>query len=142
MKRILALVLVAVFVCSLFVSGCGGGSSSGGNTPDGAAKDFYTGLMEGNESMVKAVVCDKMKNDKTTWDGLVAAMAMTKAVGAKADLSGLKFTVTNQASDKATVVLSGMMKITMLGQTQEQPVDPSDSSIPTIKQGDKWVVCQ
>jgi hypothetical protein len=55
------------------------------------------------------------------------------------ETSGLKFEEKAGSGDKATVVVSGKMKLEALGQSQDQEIN--NEELPMVKEGGQWKVC-
>jgi len=51
----------------------------------------------------------------------------------------LSFKTTEQSGDTASVQVTGKMKMTFLGQEQE---DEIDEAMPMVKEDGKWKVCE
>ncbi len=123
-SKIALLLAAMVMVLSLVVAGCGGGG------PVDGAKDFFNNMFseKGGEYLCKAAGSDA-----------AIGMAMLGAMGAKIDTGGMKFELVKEEGDKATVKISGKIKISMLGQTEEEEIPAEE--ILMIKEDGKWKMC-
>lgn len=119
-------------------SSSNGSSSSGsGGNPADAAKGFYEGLY--GSAQIDQFVCG---SNKAAVDALKQAVESSKsalaASNAKIDVSGLKYETANQSGDSADVKVSGKLKMTVAGNTQE-----TDFPAMTLKMKNEsgWKVC-
>ena len=66
-------------------------------------------------------------------------MFCAKASGATIDVSGLKYEVANQSGDTANVKVSGKMKMTVAGATNEADYTPL--TVQLKNESGAWKVC-
>ena len=128
MKRAL---LVATVFLVVFTAACGGG---GGGAPDQVAKQWFQALAKGDQDTLKSLTCAASQSDMTDAFGSLAEMAGTVTI----DVSGLSFKTTEESGDNATVQVSGNIKVELLGQSAEEPMN---EDMPMVKEGGKWKVC-
>jgi Domain of unknown function (DUF4878) len=138
MKR-LSVVLIAVIVLSALLTACGGGGGAGGAAA--AAKSFFDAFSQLDFAKMKDLTCDAQKS---TMDQATQSMSALGDAAAlkdllKIDTSGLKFEEKSVSGDKASVVVTGKMKIEAFGQSEEQEV--SGEELPMVKEGGAWKVC-
>jgi hypothetical protein len=138
MKR-LSVVMIAVIVLGLLLSACGGGGGGGGAAA--AAKSFFDAFSQLDFAKMKDLTCDAQKSalDQATqaMSSLGDAAALKELI--KIDTSGLKYEEKSVEGDKATVIVSGKMKMEAMGQTQEQEIN--NEELPMVKEGGAWKVC-
>jgi hypothetical protein len=130
MKRISVLITVLI-VTSVLLTACGGG---GGGAAAGA-KSFFDAFAKLDIAKMKELTCDAQKQSMETSLGAMAAVGS----GIKIDVSGLSFAEKSVSGNTAVVVVSGKMKIELLGQSQEQPVN--NQELPMANEGGTWKVC-
>lgn len=144
MKRgalVLALIVVSMVIAACGDNGGGNGGGGGGsasNTPEGAAKAFWEAAYSGNAEVAKANACAAGQD---MIDEAVAGMSAISASGATLDFSGLTYTKASESGDDATVSIGGALKVTVAGQTTEQPLGDSIPAIPLKREGGVWKVC-
>ena len=138
MKR-LSVVLIVVVVLSVLLTACGGGG--GGAGPAVAAKSFFDAFSQLDFAKMKDLTCDAQKSsiDQATqaMSALGDATALKDLI--KIDTSGLKYEEKSVSGDKASVVVSGKMKMEAFGQAQDQ--DVNNEELPMVKEGGAWKVC-
>ena len=139
MKRI-SLVVSVVLVASVVMGACGG---AGGAGAAGAAKAWFEAFSQLDLNKVKDLTCDKEKAS------LEQAFAFLGGTGSDTDLealkelfqidvAGLKYEEKNVSGSTATVYISGVLKVSALGQAQEQNID---EDVPVVNEGGTWKVC-
>jgi PBP1b-binding outer membrane lipoprotein LpoB len=141
--------IVAVLMLALVLAACGGGTPAvaatqapavSAETPESVAKTFVEATFSGNIDSAKTVVCAAMAAELTD----EAAAAMSAMAEAEMDFSGLTFTASDVTDTTATVTVSGILKMTMAGVTQD--MDFSDmgpgAAFPLVKEGGARKVCQ
>jgi ketosteroid isomerase-like protein len=139
MKRT-SLLTVLIAALALVLSACGnsgnsGNTSTSGGDPAAAAKAFFEALYGGSAS--DALFC------KAGGAEVKAALDQSKqaitASGAKIDVSGLKYEAANQSGDSADVKVSGKLKMTVAGTTNE--VDYTALTLKMKNEDGGWKVC-
>jgi hypothetical protein len=137
MKR-LSVVMIVVIVLSALLTACGGGGGAG---PATAAKSFFDAFTELDFAKMKDLTCEAQK---ATMDEAAQAMSALGDSAAlkellKIDTSGLKYEEKSVSGDKATVVVTGKLKLEAFGQSQEQ--DLNGEELPMVMEGGAWKVC-
>ena len=127
MKR--ALLVVTVFLVVLMTA-CGGG----GGAPDQAARQWFEALAKGDQDAMQNLTCADSQSSVTDAIGALASMAGS----VKIDISGLSFKTTEESGDTASVQVTGNIKVELLGQSAEEPID---EAMPMVKEGGNWKVC-
>ncbi len=141
-KLVLAVVVLGAMIA---LSACGSSGSSsnttsssgGGGSPADAAKGFYDGLY--GSGQIDQFVC---ASNKASVDAIKQSVTASKsalaASNASIDVSGLKYDVANQSGDSADVKVSGKIKTTVGGAS-------NDTDFPAItlkmKNESGWKVC-
>jgi len=115
----------------LLMSACGGGEGQ----PDQAAERWFDALTEGNEGALRDLTCAAQRESVTGVTGLLAGVGE----GTVLDLSGLDFKTTEQGGDTASVQVTGLIKITYLGQKLNEEID---EAISMVKEDGTWKVCE
>ena len=137
MKR-LSVVMIVVIVLSALLTACGGGGGAG---PAAAAKSFFDAFTQLDFAKMKDLTCEAQK---ATMDEAAQAMSALGDSAAlkellKIDTSGLKYEEKSVSGDKATVVVTGKLKLEAFGQSQEQ--DLNGEELPMVMEGGAWKVC-
>jgi hypothetical protein len=135
----LSVVMIVVIVLSALLTACGGGGGGGGAAA--AAKSFFDAFAQLDFAKMKDMTCEAQKKS------IEEAMSMMSAGGdaaalkqmLKIDTSGLKFEEKSTSGSNATVVVSGKMKLEMLGKAEEQ--DVNNQELPMVNEGGQWKVC-
>jgi len=139
MKRI-SLVVSVVLVASVVMGACGG---AGGGGAAGVAKAWFEAFSQLDLNKVKDLTCDEQKAS------LEQAFALLGGTGSDTDLealkellqidvSGLKYEEKNVSGSTATVHISGVLKVSAFGQSQEQDIN---EDVPVVNEGGAWKVC-
>jgi hypothetical protein len=138
MKR-LSVVIVMVFMLSALLTACGGGGGAGQSSA--AAKSFFDAFTQLDFAKMKDLTCDAQKSgiDQATQSMSALGDASKLKDLIQIDTSGLKFDEKSVSGDKATVVVSGKIKVTAMGQSQDQ--DVNNEELPMVKEGGQWKVC-
>ena len=140
MKRI-SLVVSVVLVASVVMGACGG---AGGAGAAGAAKAWFEAIAQLDLNKVKDLTCDKEKAALEQAFSFLggAASGETDLEALKElfqiDVSGLKYEEKNVSGNTATVHISGVLKVSAFGQSQDQNVD---EDVPVVNEGGAWKVC-
>jgi len=144
-QRSMLVVLGLVLAITLAACGNNGGSGSGGSSsgssgsgsPADAAKGFYDGLY--GSGQIDQYVCSSNKaavdSIKQSVESSKSALAASKA---SIDVSGLKYETANQSGDSADVKVSGKIKTTVAGTSQETDFPPITLK---MKNESGWKVC-
>ncbi|MBX3083353.1 MAG: hypothetical protein KF716_17100 [Anaerolineae bacterium] len=133
--------LVAMLTFAVLLTACNnnGGdtnnTSSSGGDPAGAAKAFFDALYGG--TVADTMFC--AANAAAVKTGLEQSKQALTASGAKIDVSGLKYDVANQSGDSADVKVSGKIKMTVAGTTNEADYTPLTLNMKN--EGGSWKVC-
>jgi len=138
MKRV-SLLVSMMLIASMVLAACGGG---GGGGPSAAARDWFAAFSEFNFDRVKELTCSSQQA------ALDSALGAISGAGADFDLSqmaelididfsGLNFAESNVTGDSATVDISGKLKVSFLGQSQEEDLT---QSVPMVNENG-WKVC-
>lgn len=133
MKVIIALVLAL----SLAACGGGGGATGGGASMTDVAKQFIEATFKADKEALQAAACDAIKGQL---DSMTGATGMPE--GVTYDFSALKYEVKEESGDTGKVGISGVMKLTVAGQTQEVDFASNPlAEVPMKKEGGNWKVC-
>ncbi len=137
MKR-LSVVMIVVIVLSALLTACGGGGSGGAAA---AAKSFFDAFAQLDFAKMKDLTCAAQKQ---SIDDAMKTMSLGGDPSAlkdmlKIDTSGLKYEEKSTSGNNATVVVSGKLKLEMLGQSQEE--DVNNQELPMVNEGGQWKVC-
>lgn len=137
MKR-LSVVMIVVIVLSTLLTACGGG---GGGGAAAAAKSFFDAFSKLDFAKMKDLTCDAQKASIEGLTGSLGALGDASALKdmIKIDTSGLKFEEKSVSGNNATVVVSGKMKMEMLGKADEQ--DVNNQELPMLNEGGQWKIC-
>ncbi len=140
MKRTWTVVSIAL-VASVVVTACGGGS--GGGAAVAAAKSWFEAFAQLDLNRVKELTCE---SEKAAVDAALGLLAGGGEIDVEAmkdlfqiDVSGLTYAETSVSGNSATVHISGLIKVSALGQSQDQDVD---EDVPLVNEGGAWKVCQ
>jgi len=138
MKR-LSVVMIVVIVLSALLTACGGAGGGGGSAT--AAKSFFDAFSQLDFAKMKDLTCDAQKSAIDTATKSMSALGDASKLKdlIKIDTSGLKFEEKAASGDKATVVVSGKLKVEAMGQSQDQ--DVNNEELPMVKEGGAWKVC-
>jgi hypothetical protein len=129
MKAILVLVL------ALSLAACGGGAGGGMSMTD-AAKQFLESTFKGDKEAWRAVACEAIKGQADALD------AVRLPEGFSIDFSGLKYEVKEESGDSGKVGISGTVKMTMAGMSQEQNIqDMNLGELLMKREGGSWKAC-
>ncbi len=135
MKAIIALVLV------LSLAACGGGAASntgGGGSMTDAAKQFIEATFKADKDAWVAVACEAIKGQAD--QAFTGSTGMPE--GVTYDFSALKYEVKEESGDTGKVGISGVMKLTVAGQTQELDFASNPlAEVPMKREGGNWKVC-
>jgi len=131
--------MIIVIVLSALLTACGGGGGAGGASA--AAKSFFDAFAQLDAAKMKDLTCEAQKKS------IEEAMSMMSAGGdlsalkdmIKIDTSGLKYEEKSVSGSNATVVISGKMKLEMLGKADEQEIN--NQELPMVNEGGQWKVC-
>jgi Ran GTPase-activating protein (RanGAP) involved in mRNA processing and transport len=106
-----------------------------------AAKAFFDAFSQLDFAKMKDLTCDAQKSaiDQATQSMSALGDASKLKDLIKIDTSGLKFEEKAASGDKATVVVSGKLKVEAMGQSQDQ--DVNNQELPMVKEGGAWKVC-
>jgi hypothetical protein len=125
-----------VIVLSLVLSACGGGAGAAGAA--GAAKAWFDAFAQLDLAKIKDLTCDKEKSAMDQAFSVFSGAGGTDTQALKdlfkIDVSGLKF----EDKGQGTVHISGAMKLSAFGQSQDQNID---EDIPMVNEGGTWKVC-
>jgi hypothetical protein len=134
MKAIIALVLV------LSLAACGGGGNGGGGggaSMTDVAKQFIEATFKADKEAWQAAACEAIKAQA---DSMTGGTGMPE--GVTYDFSALKYEVKEESGDTGKVGISGVMKLTVAGQTQEMDFASNPlAEVPMKKEGGNWKVC-
>lgn len=138
MKR-LSVVMIVVIVLGLLLSACGGGGGGGGAAA--AAKSFFDAFSQLDFAKMKDLTCESQKSALDQATQAMSALGDPAALKElmKIDTSALKFEEKSASGDKATVVVTGKLKVEAMGQSQEQDINGEE--LPMVKEGGAWKVC-
>ncbi|GAB4553766.1 MAG: hypothetical protein OHK0023_23150 [Anaerolineae bacterium] len=131
--------IASVLIVALMLTACGGGAPSGGGiSMTDAAKQFLESVYQGNKDKALEVVCAAQKTAVET-----QISAITLPEGTSVDLSGLKYEVASESGDTGAVKVSGTLKVTAAGTTQDVDLGASGSPFANIpmKNESGWKVC-
>lgn len=131
--------IVPVLVLALILTACGGGGATGGGiSMTDAAKQFLESVYQGNKDKALEVVCAAQK---TATEAQISAATLPE--GTSVDLSGLTYEVASESGDTGAVKVSGMLKVTAAGVTDEVDLGASGSPFANIpmKNESGWKVC-
>lgn len=136
MKR-LSVVMIMVIVLSALLTACGG---SGGAGPAAAAKSFFDAFTELDFAKMKDLTCEAQKSTMDEAANAMSALGDSAALKEllKIDTSGLKYEEKSVSGDKATVVVTGKIKVEAMGQSQDQDMN---EDVPMVMEGGAWKVC-
>ncbi len=124
---------VVVLVLALSLAACGGGAGGGMSMTD-AAKQFLESSFKGEKQAWLAVACEAIKGQS---DSLSAPPE-----GFSVDFSALKYEVKEERGDSGKVAISGSIKVTMAGASQEQDLGGLGlSELPMKREGGSWKAC-
>lgn len=130
--------MISLVVLAALLAACGGGGGGGGMSMTDAAKQFLEATFKQDKDKALAVVCAAYKTaaEATFSAGAAAAGA------AEVDLSGVTFTVAKESGDTGEVAVSGKIKITVAGQSQEMDLAQMGTmtNLP-MKNESGWKVC-
>lgn len=136
----------AVFMV-LLTTACGGNAApaSGGSTgggaagsPADAAKAFFAAVFSGGD--INPYLCtSNAANAKAISDGMNTIKTTLAASGAKIDTSGLVFDAAAPSGDTAQVKVSGKLKTTVSGVSQD--TDYPAATLVMKNEGGSWKVC-
>ncbi len=137
MKR-LSVVMIVVIGLSILLPACGGG---GGGGAAAAAKSFFDAFSQLDFTKMKDLSCNAQKANIEGLSGSLGSLGDASALKnmIKIDTSGLKFEEKSVNGSNATVVVSGKMKMEMLGKADEQDVNSQE--LPMVNEGGQWKVC-
>lgn len=136
MKRNLQLGSMVLVVLAV-VAACGGGGG-----PANTARDWFAAISSFDFNRVKELTCSEQQGALDQALGLFDGAGEDFDLSAlgelfEIDTSGLQFTESNVTETSANVQISGKLKITIFGQSEEQDVD---QSVPMVNEGG-WKVC-
>ncbi|PJF31965.1 MAG: hypothetical protein CUN51_03215 [Candidatus Thermofonsia Clade 1 bacterium] len=101
-----------------------------------AAKQFLESTFKGDKEAWRAVACEAIKGQADLLD------AIRFPEGFSIDWSGLKYEVKEESGDSGKVGISGTVKITRLGMSQEQNIqDAGFDELPMKREGGSWKAC-
>ncbi len=134
--KIAFLMAVMVMVLSLFLVGCG---SSFGQSPADSLKELFQNLFADN--IVDYICKDAGPEGLAALGGLADAKENAKNLGGKIELNidKMKFETVKEDGNNASVKVWGVMKITLLGQSQD--LEFPEGTIPMVKEDGKWKMC-
>jgi hypothetical protein len=129
---------VSLTMIVLFLSACGGGGSAPSMTD--IAKQYYETyfVVTADKTQVNKLVDLTCQEHKAAVEQAIKDTP-AEATNVKYDVSGVKYEVVSQNSNEGVVKSSGVMKITMDGNTQEIPAN--DDSI-SLRNENGWKVCE
>jgi hypothetical protein len=147
MSLVVLLLAISLVAAACQNNGGGGGDTTGGDTTGGGspadvARAWFNAAFAGDADTVRANTCtagqDQAQTVADTYAGMTAALQ-----GAEVDYSGLTYTTANESGDNATVEIGGNVRVTVAGQTTEQPMSGGDEPIemPLVREGGVWKVC-
>ena len=141
MRRI-GLIISLAFIASIAAAACGGGAGGGGEGATAAAKSWFEAYAQLDLSKVKELTCDKEKQEIEKALALLGGGGELSAEALKdlftIDVSGLKYEEKGANSSSATVHISGPLKVSVLGESQDEAVD---QDVPLVNEGGAWKVC-
>jgi len=137
MKRT-SFVIALALVASVVVTACGGG---GGGGAASAAKTWFEAFGQLDLNKVKDLTCEKEKGAieqafAFLGGGEVDLEALKEMF--QIDVSGLQYEEKNVSGNNATVRISGALKVSAFGQSQDQDID---EEVPMVNEGGAWRVC-
>lgn len=138
---VLLLLAISLVAAACSNSGGGGGGTTGGS-PEAVAKTWFDAAFAGDTDTVRTNTCsagqDAAQSVADTYAGMSAALQ-----GAEVDYSGLTYTKTSESGDNATVAIGGNVRVTVAGQSTDQPLSGGDEPIemPLLREGGVWKVC-
>jgi len=128
-----ALLVVTVFlILIVLMAACGGGGDGG--SPDQVAKQWLEALAKGDKNALKDLTCIAQQESVAGTTGFLAGLGEEMGL----DVSALSFTTTEQSEDKASLQVTGKIRMTLLGVEQEEEID---EAMPMVKEDGKWKVC-
>ncbi len=127
-----------VLIAAVVLAACGGGA---GGSPSGAAKAWFEAFTQFDMAKMKDLTC---ASEQASIDDALSGLggegfdleAMKELF--QIDASGLNFQDQNVSGNDATVRVSGKLKVSVFGQSQEEDVD---EEIPMVNEGGAWKVC-
>lgn len=145
MQRKSRLYVVVLPLIVFLLAACGGGG--GGNTttnnssagsPADAVKGFFDAVFAGED--VTALICtSNAEQAAAIAQGMETMRETLTSSGAEIDTSGLTYTVKSESGDTAEVEVSGNIKVTVSGVSQDQPYPAVP--VPVRNEGGTWKVC-
>jgi hypothetical protein len=127
-----------VLIAALILAACGEGAGGG---PSGAAKAWFEALTQFDMAKMTDLTCE---SEKASIDSALSGLGGEgfDLEGLKdlfqIDVSGLSFQDQSVSGNNATVRVSGKLKISAFGQSQEEDVN---EDIPLVNEGGTWKVC-
>ena len=132
-----------VFVCAAFilliVPACGGGGDVA--TP---LREFLQAAAESDGERAASYICAEFRDQvgKAVED-FGAFTSNGSQLDIKVEFIDLQFEVTQQADNKATVVLTdGQVKVTANNGTFEQPIEGIGRSFQVTQEDGRWLLCE
>jgi len=127
-----------LLIAAVILAACGGGAGGG---PSGTAQAWFEAFTQFDMAKMKDLTCD---SEKAAVDEALSGLGGEGFdLGALKDLfqidvSGLSFQDQNVSGNSATVHVSGKLKISAFGQSQDQDIN---EDIPMTNEGGAWKVC-
>lgn len=134
-----SIVVLMLSIVALLVSACGGAGSA---DPAGATQAWFEAFTRFDIERMGELTCDEEKAalsqglDAFSGGGEIGLAELAELF--EFDFSGLKFVASNVTEASAIVNISGAMKITFLGESDEESVS---SEVPLVNEGGAWKVC-
>ena len=149
MKKLMTIMTAILLVAVL--AACGGAapadnpSTTGGGSPEDAAKAFMEATFAGDGEAMRAAVCAAQRAQITdeVVEQMASAMGGAAAAGAEMDYSGLTYTASDVTENSANVAIGGNITVTVAGQSQS--MDASQMGMPPLpvtREDGAWKVCQ
>ncbi len=134
MKKQLVLMMAAALL-GLTLFACGGG----GDSPEVVVEKAMSAMVDMDTDALGDYLCAKsLVEAKQALDMAKAMMPEDQKFEMK--LSDMKYEVTEESDDKATVHVTGNVTVTGLG--DEDQSEPVDEQMQVIKEDGKWKVCE
>lgn len=126
---------IVILVLALSLAACGGGAGGGMSMTD-AAKQFVESTFKGDKQAWSAVACEAIKGQADSLD------TIPRPEGFSVDFSALKYEVKEERGDTGKVGISGTIKISISGMSQEQNIqDIGLGELLMKREGGSWKAC-
>jgi len=133
----------ALVILLLALAACGGDGA--GDSDEDIIKpveDFFAAFEEMDAEKAADSVCKEYRDSVKTGLDMIFGFIALSGEDSKIEITGMKLEVKDKKDREAMVTAtSGKIRITVLGEVQEEEIAESTEAVKLVKEDGKWLIC-